>query len=351
VDSLLSRERQENFLLVLPLHHSLAFTANLLLPLALGAQISLVESLKTVGENLREVSPTVLLAVPLLIEKMYARIMGRLRKRRLVYRLFKAGLRAPVAKGIRQALGGSLKLIVSGGAPACEDVLNGFGALGVPITEGYGLTETAPVLTLNPPAAPRPGTVGKPVPGVEIRIANPNTEGVGEIAARGANIMAGYHGKPEETAEVIRDGWFYTGDLGSIDLDGYLTISGRLKNLIVNREGKNVYPEEVEEQIASSEFVLESLVFGYCEPGQTGERVGLIVVPNQDAVDAYAAEHKRVMGEADVEELIRRDVRKKLSALAKYKRPRRIQIRTEEFEKTSTGKIKRYLYAASAKEI
>ena len=341
----------DNFLMVLPLHHSFSFTINLLIPVAVGAEISFVENLKTVGENIRDVSPTILVAVPLLVEKIYARIMDGLKKRRGAYWLFKSGLRAPVTRGILKKLGGRLRMIAVGGAPAPVSVLKGVAELGIPIIEGYGLTETAPVLTFNPPDRPKPGTVGIPLPNVEIRISEPNAEGVGEITARGPNIMAGYFNNPDATSDVLKDGWFHTGDLGSIDSDGYLVISGRKKNLIVNREGKNIYPEEVEDCICKCSLILEAVVFGYCEEGQTGERVGLMVVPDQKAVDAWTSQKKKRLSDSDVADLIRKEVRKQAAAIAEYKRPRRIQIRTEAFERTATGKIKRYLYAMSPTEI
>ena len=242
-------------------------------------------------------------------------------------------------------------MIAVGGAPAPVSVLKGVAELGIPIIEGYGLTETAPVLTFNPPDRPKPGTVGIPLPNVEIRISEPNAEGVGEITARGPNIMAGYFNNPDATSDVLKDGWFHTGDLGSIDSDGYLVISGRKKNLIVNREGKNIYPEEVEDCICKCSLILEAVVFGYCEEGQTGERVGLMVVPDQKAVDAWTSQKKKRLSDSDVADLIRKEVRKQAAAIAEYKRPRRIQIRTEAFERTATGKIKRYLYAMSPTEI
>lgn len=342
----------DNFLLVLPLHHAFAFTTNLLVPVACGCEISFVESLKTVGENIREVSPTVLIGVPLLIEKMYNRIWSGLRQNKVGWTLYRLGLRKPVQHGISKKLGGKLRLIVTGGAPCDPDVLVHFAELGLPILEGYGLTETAPVLTLNPPDKPKPGSVGKPLPNVEIRILDPNAEGVGEIAARGPNVMKAYYNNPEATEAAFRDGWFLTGDLGFIDAEGYVTITGRKKNVIVNREGKNIYPEEVEHQVSKSPFVRESLALGYREAGEkVGEHVGIIVVPNQEAIDLYAEREQKKLTDKEIADLIREDVKRVCSQIADYKRPRRIQIRWEDFDKTSTGKVKRYLYALKAEEI
>ena len=342
----------DNFLLVLPLHHSLAFTANLVLPIAVGSEISFVENLRTVGENMREVSPTVLIGVPLLLEKMYNRIWNGLKDNKVGYTLFKLGIRKPVIRGIAQKLGGKLRLVVTGGAPCDPELLENYDRLGIPFIEGYGLTETAPVLSLNPLGKPKPGTVGKPLPDVEIVIMDKDSEGAGEIAAKGPNIMKGYFNNPEATQAVFKDGWFLTGDLGVIDADGYLTITGRKKSLIVNREGKNIHPEEVEHQVCKSPYIREAIALGYREADEkVGEHVGVIVVPDQDALDALAQREKRTLSEDEIGNFIRSEVKKYSSEIAEYKRPRRIQIRWEELDKTSTGKVKRYLYAMGSEDV
>jgi long-chain acyl-CoA synthetase len=338
--------KTDNFLLILPLHHSFAFTTMLLLPVYAQCQVSMVENLKTIAVNMAETSPTVLLAVPLLLEKMLARILSGVKKKPAGRLMIHAGLTKVVGKKIHAGLGGALRLIVSGGAPISPSTLKSWNQLGFAIVEGYGITETAPVLTFNPPYAPRVGTVGKPIAGVEVKIANANPEGVGEIIARGENVMQGYYKNPEETEKVLKDGWYYTGDLGFIDEKGYLVISGRKKSLIVNREGKNIYPEEIERQVLKSEFVLECLALGYREPGEeVGERVGILLVPNQEVFDGMEGDGGKHLTEAQIEEHVRSDVRRLLTELSDYKRPRRLQIRFAQFEKTTTQKIKRYLYA------
>ena len=337
---------EDNFLLILPLHHAFAFTASLLVPLASGAQISFVENYKTIAENMAEVKPSGMVVVPLLLEKMYSRISARLAESRRARWLLRLGLSRVVGQILLRRLGGRLRLIVTGGAPCDPDLLRQWQSLGVEVREGYGLTEAAPVLTINPPDRPKVGTVGRALPGVELKIEAPDSQGVGEVLARGANIMRGYYKHPDETALMLAGGWLHTGDLGRFDGDGYLTICGRKKNLIVNREGKNIYPEEVEAQILKCELVREVLVVGYREPGErVGEKVGAIVVPHQDKIAAYLAEKGLVASEALVEKLVQDEVRRVSSAIAEYKRPRRIQIQYEEFEKTATAKIKRYRYA------
>lgn len=335
----------DNFLLVLPLHHSFAFTANLLVPIAGGSEISLVQNLRTVAENIREVSPTVLIGVPLLFEKMYRKTMAGLQENKVGNFLYKSGFKKVVGRGVHKRMGGKLRLLVTGGGPCDPEVLKGFNALGLPAREGYGLTETSPILTLNTLQKNSIGTVGLPFPSVEITIMDPDEVGVGEIAAKGPTIMKGYYNNPKATTETFRDDWFLTGDLGFIDKKGFVTITGRKKSLIVNREGKNIYPEEVESVINRSPFVLESLVLGIHIGEEVGERVGLVVVPNQEAIDAEAEAKGKKMTDTDVEELIRAEVRRMGETISDYKRPRRISIRYEEFEKTSTQKIKRYLYS------
>ena len=339
----------DNFLLVLPLHHAYGFTANLLIPIAGGAEISFIENIKTIGENIRDVQPSVLIGVPLLLEKMYSRILSGLKKKRLAWILFNIGIRKPVIQGIRQKLGGKLRLVISGGAPCDPDLLHGYQQLGIPIIEGYGLTETAPVICLNTMEAPKPGTVGFPIPDIDLKIMDPNAEGIGEIAVKGPVVMNGYYNNPAATEEVFKDGYYLTGDMGRIDDEGYVHITGRKKSLIVNREGKNIYPEEVEHQILGSEYISEALAVGYrTDASKTGEAVGIIVVPDHTAIDEHIHHHKKQLSEQEIEDLVRREVKKQSAGIAEYKRPRRIQIRWEEFDKTSTGKIKRYLYSMTA---
>lgn len=329
---------EDNFLLVLPLHHAFAFVGNLLTPVASGSSISMVESIKTFGDDLRATQPTALIGVPLLFEKMYRRVEENLQASLLGKLLLKLGLLGLVRRRVRARFGGRLRIMITGGAPCDAELLRAFARLGLPLLEGYGLTETAPVLTLNSLERPLPGSVGPALPNVELRLFDINAEGVGEVAARGPNIMRGYYNQPAATAAAFREGWFMTGDLGRLGADGFLTITGRKKCLIVNREGKNINPEEVEAQALKSPLIKEALALGYRESGErVGEHVGLLVVPS----DAMLAD-------ADAERKIRADLKRVLQAIADYKHPRHIVIRREEFEKTSTAKIKRFLYTMPA---
>jgi len=347
VDSILKAVpflENDNVVLILPLHHSFAFTTTVLATIYVGCQVTIVENLKTIKANMVETSPTIMCAVPLLLEKMLARVMANVNSKKIAKFMFNAGLAKVVGKKVRDGLGGKLRLVVSGGAPISPSTLETWSKLGFCIVEGYGITETAPVISVNPPNAPKVGTVGKPLVNVDVKIDNPNPEGIGEICARGENVMQGYWNNPEETAKVLVDGWYHTGDLGYFDEDGYIVISGRKKSLIVNREGKNIYPEEVELQVLKSDLVLECLALGYREADETGERVGLIVVPNQEVIDEMQSLEGTSLSDEQIETKVREDIKKKLQTLSDYKRPRKIDVRFEEFEKTTTQKIKRYLY-------
>jgi long-chain acyl-CoA synthetase len=335
----------DNFLVLLPLHHSFAFTTTMVIPLYVQCEASMVENLKTIAQNMAETKPTVMLAVPLLLEKMLARIVDGINKKNVARLMYNYGLARLVGRGVRKKLGGSLRLIISGGAPADPDVLRGWNRLGMKLIEGYGITETSPVISLNPINKPRIGTVGKVLPGVEVRIDAPDESGSGEIVVSGASVMQGYHNNPEATAHCLKDGCFYSGDLGYFDKHGYLVINGRQKNLIVNKEGKNIYPEEVEIQIHHSPYILECLCMGYRDEGSVGERVGLIVVPDIGHFDQDAAERGRPFTDEEIRLKVVESVKDQCAHLSGYKRPRCIQVSFEEFQKTSTQKVKRYLYA------
>ena len=331
----------DNFLLVLPLHHAFAFSCNFLIPLGNRCEISIVENLRTVAVNMREVHPTFLLAVPLLAEKLLASVMAKLRKNRMAMFLMKIGLTRLVGKKVIEGFGGRLRVIVSGGAAADPEILRQIHAFGITTYEGYGLTETAPMCAISPEKDIRNGTVGKAMPGCELRIAEPNADGVGEIEVRGPNVMKGYFHNEAATAEVFDGDWFRTGDLGTLDADGYLSICGRRKSLIVNREGKNIYPEEVEEAINAAPHILESLVLGFHEDGEKGERVGAILVPDLDAI---AKDFPDKPSNEDIDAICRKEMQEAIAAITAYKHPRKVVVRFDPFEKTTTLKIRRYLY-------
>ena len=261
------------------------------------------------------------------------------------------GLSRVVGRKVIAGLGGRLRILICGGAASDPDVLRQWSKFGVKTLQGYGLTETAPISALAPENAIRFESVGRALPGHELRIAEPNDEGVGEIEVKGPSVMKGYFRNEAATAECFDgEGWFRTGDLGTMDADGYVTITGRKKSLIVNREGKNIYPEEVEIAINACPHVLESIVLGYHVPGEKkGEHVGAIVVADLDKLaeernksDAASASP---LSDDEIRDLCIREVRAAMKDLSAYKHPRRIQVRFEPLRKTNTLKIKRYLYS------
>jgi len=335
----------DNFLLVLPLHHVFAFTANFLIPLGIMAEISMVENLRTIAENARETSPSILLAVPLLADKMLNAIMAKLRKNPAGMMMLKLGLGKVVGKKIVANLGGKLRMMICGGAASDVRTLRMFNKFGVMTIEGYGLTETAPVITLSPETRVKHGTVGKALPNCEIRIADPNKDGVGEIQVRGPMVMRGYFRNEAATKEVFDGDWFCTGDLGVMDSEGYVTITGRKKSLIVNREGKNIYPEEVEAVINSSPYIFESIVVGVKTAGEVGEKVGAIVVPNMERIEEDFTNKGQIMTDEQIVKLCKDEVVRVGREIADYKHPRKVQVRFEALEKTTTHKVKRYLYS------
>jgi len=342
--------RDDNFLLVLPLHHAFAFTANLLLPLACQCQISMVENLRTISENMRDVRPTVMFVVPLLAEKMLSAVQKKIRASAAARALMSVGLSRIVGRKAIAQLGGRLRLLISGGAPADPAMLRAWRRLGVIALEGYGLTETAPICTINPEDAMRYGTVGPAIPGHEMRVAEPDAEGVGELEFRGPSVMKGYFRNEDATREAFDGEWFRTGDMGRMDAEGYVTITGRKKSLIVNREGKNIYPEEVEQVLNACPHVLESVVLGYRLAGEsTGEHVGAILVAD---LDRFASERNRTdadsaspLSDEQIREICIAEVREAVRQLAPFKHPRRLLVRFEPLERTQTHKIKRYLYS------
>ncbi len=330
----------------LPINHVFEQVCGILLPLSLGGAISFAESLKKLGENLTEVKPTFFLGVPAVYRAFYDRIMKNIRSRTLSNTLYGIPFtRALVTSKVKTLLGQGT-IFISGGAALDPEVAKGFLELGVSIFQGYGITETSPVIAAEAPGNMSLGTVGKTLKGVSVKINDPNAEGVGEILVKGPNVMLGYYNNPAATSEVIKDGWYHTGDLGRIDGHGDLVICGRLKNLIVTPNGKNVYPEEVETELLNSPFIAEAMVYGH-KVSTSAEEVYAMIFPNQDAVDDYARENNLYpMAEDQREKLIRSEVLEVGKRLADYKRIKKFTLRESEFPKTTTRKIKRFAVEA-----
>ena len=339
---------KDSFFIVLPMFHAFSFTTNLVLPLMIGARMCFNQSLRTVAQDLRTLRPSLMMAVPLLAEKLHNKIEESLAKSRLARFLMKIGLRGPVMHMVRLQLGGRLRFIITGGAPCPRPVLEGFNRIHVRFLEGYGLTECSPVVSVCPPEVKKCGTIGRPIGGIEVRLADQNEQGVGELQVKGDNVMKGYLRNESATAEAFDGEWLRTGDLASMDEEGLITIRGRKKALIVNREGKNIYPEEVEHAIAQDPFVSDIIVIGYHVDKTEGEFVGAIVHPNEDIAKLKFPE---AAGDwAKLEKLAIEHVRERTMQLADYKRPRKIVVVKEELERTAIKKVRRVAYQGALDE-
>jgi long-chain acyl-CoA synthetase len=347
---------EDRFLMVLPIHHTYACTCGLLCPLYTGASVHFAKSLKTVVEDLQHVRATILLGVPLLFDKMFKRVYKGIQEKKLLARvigpIIKAtdllqtvgwkGSKKAVFKEIHQRFGGEIKLFISGGAAQDPVVARGLREFGFTFLQGYGLTETSPILSVNQPENFRDDSAGIPLPGVEIRIDSPDQEGIGEIWAKGDSVMLGYYKNPQATADVFSDGWFKTGDLGRIDADGFLHISGRKKNVIISKSGKNVFPEELEDLLHRSPFILESMVFGE-EDEKLGEVIAAQIVADAEAFIELAERKNIQITRELMHETIADEIEQVNRDLAAFKQIRKFYLRDSEFEKTTTQKVKRYL--------
>ena len=360
IDEAIYFDEKDTQLSILPLHHTFETTAGCLTPLTHGGTIVFARSLKSkeVLDDIDNNGVTVMCGVPLLYEKMYHAIDRRLRAAplgdRIMFKVF-FGLSAVGRKfgwgwgrglfaGLRKKAGMSrMRVLVSGAAALPPQIHRFFVLLGFDFLQGYGMTETSPVITVQRPEDIRFGSVGRPLIGVEVKIDNPDENRIGEILARGENCTLGYRNNPEQTAELWRDGWLHTGDLGKLE-HGHLWITGRAKNLIVSAGGKNIYPEELEEKLWNSNYVLEVVVFGRAKQGRQGEEVRALLVPDLEqfraefGMDPNKPDHDKVRG------VLGRVVAEVNADVADYKRITGFDIQYHELEKTSTKKVKRFIY-------
>ncbi len=370
--SLIEVRETDVLLSFLPLSHVFERLGGHYVPLFSGSKIAYAESTFTVARNMQEVSPTVMLSVPRLYETMHDRVLSAVQAGSpLKQKIFHWGVSvgsavsASIQQGknpsailklkqgiadklvfakLKAATGGRLRFFVSGGAALPQAIAEFFHAAGILILEGYGLTETSPVISMNYPGKWRFGTVGEPVPGIEVRIAED-----GEILTRGPHVMKGYFNNESETAEVIdADGWFYTGDIGIIDADGFVKITDRKKNIIVLSNGKNVAPQPIESELVQSPFISQILLIG-----NERKNLAALIVPNFDALKAWAAENDvetpelpEMLQSSEVQQLIQRDIRSRLTDFADFEQVRRFVLLEKEFsqdadEMTPTLKLKR----------
>jgi long-chain acyl-CoA synthetase len=339
---------QDNVLSVLPLHHTYAFMCTFLVPLFLGASITYPESLKgpDLMSAIRDRDVSVLIGVPQLLGMIRTGVLEKMGQLRGPLPVLLAALRQVSGflrerfdinvgriffHSLHMTLGKSFRFFASGGARLDPAVMKDLEALGFTVLEGYGLTETSPVVTFNPFSKRKPGSAGKPLPSVEIKILSPSGTGEGEIAIKGPMVMKGYYRNPSATADALRDGWFRTGDIGRLDSEGYLFITGRSKEVIVLGSGKNIYPEEVEKMYLASPMVGEICVLG----SEDGNSLHAVIVPDLD----YAKE-KRI---PDIQEEIKWEVRRISSGLPSYMRITGISVRTEPLPRTPLGKLRRFM--------
>jgi long-chain acyl-CoA synthetase len=355
VCSILRIDSTDCVLSILPIHHTYECTCGFLLMIYNGVRISFTEGLKHIAKNIKETKPTVLLAVPLILEGMHKKIWEHAAKQKgmktklkaaifisdLFYNVFKIDIRRKLFKQIHDNIGGRIRLVISGAAAIDPKVSKGFHSFGISVLQGYGLTECSPIVTANQEANFRHDSIGLPLPGIEVKIVDSNAEGIGELIVKGGNVMLGYFENTLATEKVLKDGWLYTGDLCCMDSSGFFRITGRKKNVIVTKNGKNIYPEEVEAYLDKSPYIVESLVWGKQDEASEETFVYAQIVPSLDNI-------KEKLG---VQEITNDDIFKVIDAEVKsvnknmplYKRIRLFTVREEEFAKTSTKKIKRYI--------
>lgn len=352
VSQLIYADTRDSILSILPLHHTYECTAGFLTMIYLGVSIGFCEGLRHISKNLQEYKPTLMMSVPLILESLYSKIVKKAQKehryQKLKFGLFTASflnklgidIRRKLFREVHANLGGNLRIIISGAAALNPKISKALRAMGFNILQGYGLTECAPIVTVNRLEVYNDESVGLPIAGVEIKIDEPGNDGIGEILVRGNNIMIGYYNNPEATEEVLRDGWLYTGDYGRIDRNGFLHITGRKKNVIVTKNGKNIYPEDIELYLNRSEYIKESLVYGINKDEVEETLICAQIVPD---IEQITEKMGSTPTKEDILKIIQTEVKKVNKKLSNYKKIQHFDIREEEFDKTTTKKIKRYV--------
>jgi len=345
----------DRMLSVLPLHHTYESTIGFLLPMACGMSIGVCQGLKHIVNDLKEVKPTAMLTVPLLVENLYKKINANIKKSKKdglvnsmihitnALRSVGVDIKRKVFNEIYENLGGNIRIIVTAAAPIDAKIGKWFEDLGIMFLQGYGLTETAPIAALTPDYKPMIGSAGKPVVCADIKIDNPNENGEGEILIKSSTLMLGYYEDEETTNEVIKDGYFHSGDIGYINSDGYLFITGRCKNVIVTQNGKNIYPEEIELLLGDILEIKECMVYGKQDLEKKNEKELVItakIIPNYEEIEKN---HGKDLTEEQVHDIIWEKVKEINRKLTSYKAIKKIEIKNDEFEKTTTMKIKRYV--------
>ena len=350
IASVIKIDENDIFLSFLPLHHTFECTVGFLYPISKGGAIAFCEGIRHIAENIKEFQITAMISVPILFESMYKKVMRGIEKKgkledvkkgiKITQFLLKFGIdiRRKVFKEIHDNLGGKVRLFVAGGAALDPEAEKGFNQLGLKMYQGYGLTESSPVIAAEDDKYIRLGSIGKAFPSLDVKIDNPNEEGVGELLAKGPSIMLGYYNNEEATKETIdEEGWLHTGDLAKIDKDGFIFISGRKKFVIVLKNGKNIYPEELETLVNKIEGVKESFVYGRPEADGDYKICAKIVYDVDVAKEFYG-----VNNEEELKDVLWKEVKKVNKTMPAYKYIREISITDKELIKTTTQKIKRF---------
>ncbi len=354
VCSMLSIDENDSALSILPLHHTYECTAGFLVMMYNGCCLSFNEGLKYIVKNLQETKPTILMLVPLILENMHKKIIKQASKSffskiklnvaleisNFLFLFLKIDIRKKLFKQILNVFGGRVRLVISGAAAINPDVSNDLCAMGIRIVQGYGLTECAPIVAVNNDRGYRSDSAGKALAGVDIWVEDVGDDGIGEFVISGDNVMLGYFENPIATKKVLRNGCLYTGDLGYIDDEGYIYITGRKKNVIVTKNGKNIFPEEVEAYLAKCPYVKESLVWGrYVEESGETEVNAQIVIDVDEIKERLSL---NIISHDEIYKLIHSEIKEINKQMPLYKRVKDFTIREEEFAKTTTKKIKRY---------
>ena len=345
---------EDRFFSVLPLHHTYESTIGFLLPMAWGSSIAVCQGLKHIVPNMLESKPSVLISVPLLIENLYKKINASIKKAGKdglvgsmlhitnALKVVGVDVKRKVFSDIYENLGGNLRFIVSAAAPIDAKIGKWVEDIGITFLQGYGLTETAPIAALTPEYQPKVGSAGKAIPKGEIRIEDPNEDGEGEVLIKTPTLMIGYYEDEKATNEVIEviDGerWFHSGDIGYLDKDGFLYITGRSKNVIVTQNGKNIYPEEIELLLAQVPEIKECMVYGKQDEKDPSNKeliISVKVIPNLDKIGENLTDE-------EIREIIWPKIKEVNKKLTSYKAIKNLEIKHDEFEKTTTMKIKRY---------
>ncbi len=348
----------DRFFSVLPLHHTYESSIGFLLPMANGCSIAVCQGLKHIVPNFKETNPTALLAVPLLIENLYRKINANIKKSKKdglvnsmihvtnALKVVGVDVKRKVFGEIHENLGGKLRIIVSAAAPIDAKIGKWVEDIGIVFLQGYGLTETAPISALTPEFQPKVGSAGKAIFQAELKIDNPNQNGEGEVLIKTPTLMLGYYEDEEATKEAIevKEGqrWFHSGDVGYLDQDGFLYITGRSKNVIVTQNGKNIYPEEIELLLGQIAEIKECMVYGKEAPKEEANKeliISVKVIPNREEIEA---QYGKDVSEEKIKEIIWEKIKEVNKQLTSYKAIKNLEIKNDEFEKTTTMKIKRY---------